>query len=329
MALTLIGAGGRVSAQSTADTTGVIEGTVRLVTPDAAFEPTTAQLIMLREGQAPEAIEQPVETDGHFAFEAEADPTITYLVLVEYAGIQYFSNSLLLSPELPSLTLNFDVFAVSTTAPAMTIDSTEVTLVAIDRENSQLTLIREDFVRHDEPIVYVGGEDGVTLRLPAPDGTVDADGRDDGSTGYAFEAGTVAVTIALRPGVTSVVTRYTVRYERDEDRYRLRITAPLDTDHMQIRIPERFMREVSPQSEDAARAPDADFEGEPLTVIERTTPARPGQGLVVALEGLAGVERASNPLTSRSGGAAGLVLALIVITGLAIGLHRGLRGRTA
>ena len=89
------------------------------------------------------------------------------------------------------------------------------------------------------------------------------------------------------------------------------------------------MREVSPQSEDAARAPDADFEGEPLTVIERTTPARPGQGLVVALEGLAGVERASNPLTSRSGGAAGLVLALIVITGLAIGLHRGLRGRTA
>ncbi len=127
---------------------------------------------------------------------------------------------------------------------------------------------------------------------------------------------------ALRPGVTSVVTRYTVRYEADEDEYRLRITSPLPAEQIQLRVPQRFLREVEPRSEEAVRGDDDEFEGEPLTVIERTTPAGPGQGLVADLIGLSGVERASHPLTSGVGAAVGAMLALLVVGAGAVALQR-------
>ena len=328
-AIALAGSGGRAAAQTASDDGGRISGVVRLATPGAELGAVTAQLLALREGEEPGAVEQPVAPDGSFEFEAEADATTTYLVRVVYEGVQYLSNPVFISPELPATTVDIEVYATTDRAPALTIEGTTVTLLAIDREAAELTLVREDRVRHDEPVVYTGGADGVTLRLPVPDGTLDAGGFDDGFAEYTFDGGTVAVAAPLPPGVTSIVTRYTVRYERDEDDYRLRITVPLRSDHVEIRVPERFVRDVQPRSENAAFGPDADFQGEPLTVVELTTPAGPGQGLVVDLLGLSGVDPASNPLTSRSGAAAGAVLALIVVAGAAIGLRRGLPGRTA
>ena len=325
--LAAVGLPEQVVAQ-TAPAQGTITGSIRMRTPGATFEGAAVRLIVLRDGEDPEAVELPVPAATEFEFRALADPTVTYLIAVEYDGIQYLSNALLLSPDLPTVTADIEVYATTDAAPALTIEATTVTLLAIDREQFELTLIREDRVRHDEPVVYTGGADGVTLLLPVPDGTLDAGGFDDGAASYSFDGGTVAVAAPLQPGVTSVVTRYTVRYERDEDEYRLRITVPLRSDHIEIRVPERFVREVRPQSEDAARAPNADFQGEPLIVVERTTPAEPGQGLVVDLRGMSG-ERASNPLTSRSGAAVGAVLALIVVAGTAIGLHRGLPGPRA
>jgi hypothetical protein len=248
-------------------------------------------------------------------------------VLVEYEGIAYFSNQLLISPELPTVTADFEVYATSPTAPALAIDSTTVTLLAIDRERSELTLVREDLVRHDDPVIFVGAEDGVTLRLPLPDDTEDAGGLDAASDEYTLDGGTLAVASPLRPGVTSIVTRYTVRYDAEGDEYRLRITAPVPTQHIEIRVPQRFLREVRPQGDDATRGEDADFEGEPLTVIQRTSPATSGQGLVADLVGLSGVERASHPLTSGVGAAVGTALVLIVVGGVVVGLRRTV-GRT-
>jgi hypothetical protein len=50
--------------------------------------------------------------------------------------------------------------------------------------------------------------------------------------------------------------------------------------------------------------------------------------LVADLEGLSGVELASNPLASGSGAAIGAIVALVVVAGLSIGLRRGLHRPT-
>jgi len=309
-------------AQPATPDMGTIDGVVRLATPGVVMEPTVVELVIDRaDSDEFESIEQPVAADGSFAFEVEADPSISYYAVVRYGGIPYLSNQLLVSPEIPSASVDFEVYAASMVEPDLTIEATTVTLLAIDRQNAALTLVREDLVRHDEPVIYVGDESGTTLRIPVPDATFDAGGFDDAEA-YVFEGGIISVGTALRPGVTSIVTRYTVRYEADEDEYRLRITAPLPAQHVEIRIPQRFLREVRPEGDEAVRGEDDEFEGEPLTVIERAAPAGPGQSLVADLLGLSGVERASHPLTSGVGAAVGAILALLVVAGVAVVLHR-------
>lgn len=323
MAITVVASdAGAALAQPAASDIGVISGVVRLATPDTDLGPVAVQLITLREDADPEAVDQIADSDGRFEFEAEPDPLLTYIVRVRYEEVQYFSNPLLLSPELPTGTADFEVYATTSTAPELSIEAINVTLLAVDRERAELTLIREDLVRHDEPVIYTGDDDGVVLRLPVPDSTLDAGGFDDAEARYVLDGGIVSVATPLRPGVTSVVTRYTVRYEADEDEYRLRITSPLPAEHIEIRVPQRFLREVSPQGDEATRGEDDEFEGEPLTVIERTSPAGPGQGLVADLIGLSGIERATHPLTSGTGAAVGALLALIVVGAGAVALRR-------
>ena len=301
---------------------GTISGTIRLMTPGAILEPATVSLIMRRgsDGEL-ESTEQTANDDGSFAFEVEADPEISYFAVVTYGGVPYFSRELLVSPELPTISVDFDVYATVATAPELAIDRTVVTLLAINREDAELTFVREDLVRQDEPVVFVGADDGVTLRLPVPDGTIEAGGFDDAAGEYELDGQLVTVSTPIGPGVTSIVTRYTVRYEPSEDEYRLRITSPLPAEQIAIRIPERFLRAVEPQGDTAARGEDDEFEGEPLIVIERTEPARAGQGVVADLIGLSGVERASHPLTSGAGAAIGALVALIVVAGLAFALR--------
>lgn len=299
------------------------------MTPGAVLGETTVQLIIIQDGEDPKSIETRARPDGSFYFDAIADPAITHVVRVVYDGVQYLSNPVLISPELPSAAVELEVFAISDDKSALVIEKTIVTVLAINRLTKELTLIREDLVRHDAPTVYIGSENNGTLLLPVPDGTSDAGGFNEDTSIYSFDGRSLAVTAALHPGVTSIVTRYTVRYRPDEDEYRLRITVPLRSNHIEIRVPKRFVNEVYPRSDDATRAPDTTYEGELLSVIKRTTLAEPGQGLVVDLQGLSGIERAASPLTSRYGAAAGVAFALIVITGFAIGLRRYLPEKSA
>lgn len=329
MLLMSIATSERSEAQTVDDRKGRINGAIHLMTPGVVLGKITVQLIIVGDDADLRSIETQARPDGRFYFDVIADPAVTHVVRVVYDGVQYLSNPVLISPELPIAAVELEIFAVSEDKPALVIEKTIVTVLAIDRLTTELTLIREDLVRHDAPTVYVGSNDSATLVLPAPDGTSDAGGFDEDTSIYSFDGRSLAITTALHPGVTSIVTRYTVGYRLDEDEYRLRITAPLRSNHIEVRVPKRFVNEVHSRSIDAIRAPDTTFEGESLSVIKRTTVAEPGQGLVVDLRGLSGIERTANPLTSRYGAAAGAVFALIVITGIAIGLRRCLPEKSA
>ncbi len=130
----------------------------------------------------------------------------------------------------------------------------------------------------------------------------------------------------LRPGVTSVVTRYTVGYDRAVDAYRLRVTAPLPTESVEVRVPARFVRDLR-TLDDAERVTDTELEGERLLVAASTGAAREGQGTLVELRGLSG-SSASNPLTEGRGPLLATALAVVLLPA-AIGAFAWARRRRA
>ncbi len=267
--------------------------------------------------------------DGRAEFAATADPALTHVLRVIYAGVQYFGDPVLLSPELPAAEVEVRVYETTTEQPALSVTSTVVTVLALDRDAAELTLVREDLVANGADRVYVAarapGADsgGATLRLPLPEGTRDATGlTEEGS--FVRGAGTLDADLPLRPGVTSIVTRYTVGYDRARDAYRLRVTAPLPTERVEVRVPARFVRELR-ALDGAERAPDAELEGERLLVAESAGAAREGQGTLVELRGLSG-STASNPLTEGRGPLLATALALLLLPAAVWALARAGRG---
>jgi hypothetical protein len=300
-----------------------ISGAVTLATPGDTFPAgIEVQLIILEESHDITSASHPVDTSGAFIFEVDPDPRFTYIPSLLYEAVRYLSDPIRFDDSTSSATVAFEVYSTTTEAPSLTIAETSVFAVAFERSTSTITLVREDLINRDELTVYVGGDDGVTLRIPVPDGTIDAGGLKADDPDFSFQGGTVNVSLPLRPGLNSVVTRYTVGYDAAEDMYRLRITSPLPTDHIEARVPQSFVSKFEPQSDDARRAADTEFEGEPILVVERIGSATPGNGLVVDLVGLSG---AAPPhiLTTTRGAVIGSLLALIVIAGLAVTLaHR-------
>jgi hypothetical protein len=304
---------------------GVIEGTVRIGTQgERLSDDVMVMFIRLQGGEVRGSDEAAVE-DGRYRFEAEASPDVTYVPRAVYEGVQYLGEPVRLTPDAPSARRDFTVYATSRQAPELRIEETIVTVVALDRAAGEVILVREDVVRSGSDRVYIGDDAGTTLRIPAPEGVVEADGvNPDGE--FAFEGGVVSSTVPLRPGSTSVITRYRVAYDLAEDRYRLRVTAPVDADRLTLRVPERFVRSLRP-AVPARMAAAEEIEGERLLVVERRG-VRAGQGLLADLDGLAGIKPASNPLTEPVGAAGGAALALAVLAGTAVFAAR-LRSRRA
>ena len=299
-----------------------ISGAVTLATPgDTLPAGIEVQVIILEESQDITSVSHPADASGAFTFEVDPDPRFTYIPFLLYEGVRYLSDPIRFVDSTSSATIAFEVYSTTTEAPALTIAETTVFAVALERSTSTITLVREDLINRDELTVYVGGDDGVTLRIPVPDGTIDAGGLEQDDTAFSFQGGTVNVSLPLRPGLNSVVTRYTVGYDAAEDMYRLRITSPLPTDHIEARVPQSFVSKFEPRGDDARRAADTEFEDEPILVVERIGSATPGNGLVVDLVGLSG---AAPPhiLTTTRGAVIGSLLALIVIAGLAVTLVR-------
>ena len=297
---------------------GRIEG--RLVSGTEGFEApegTRVQLIALAEDGAITTFEADTAADGSFAFEPPADPSVTYIVRAIVDGVQYLSGApVLLSPDLTTAEVELPVHGATTEAPDLTITETTVTVLDMDPVLRQISLVRQDLVLNPTDRTYIGGDGGVTLRLPVPDRLLDADGVSEEGT-FALEGGTLNASVPLRPGLSQVLTRYVVDYEATENAYQLRVTSPLPTDRIAIRVPESFVSALAPLGE-TVRGERGELQGEALLVAEVVNDApRAGQSAVAELRGLAG-RNAPNVLTAPPGAAIGLALVVGVI---AVGAH--------
>ena len=319
---------GVASAQQAA---GTVSGSVRSGTAGATLvEGVLVQLITVAADGAV-ATQETMTRDGRFEFAAPADASLTHLLRAMHRGVQYFAAApVLLSAELASAEREITVYETTGEPPALRVESTVLTVLALDRVNARLTLSREDIVSNPGDRTYTGDGAGITLRLPAPEAMIEADGQLIGVEGlpdagsFALEGGRLAMSAPLKPGQTLVVTRYVVGYDRDRDGYRLRATAPLPTARIELRVPARFVAGLRAVG-DSRRAGDAELEGERVLVVKLEGEARPGQSAVADLTGLAG-RNAPNPLTERGGAALGAVLALLAVAG-GFALARGLRER--
>lgn len=305
-----------VTAQAPAEAPpGVIRGTVTLASAGERLdEGVEVELIILDDGGVA-GVERSTVADGRYEASVAADDTRTYVLRLVYQGVQYFADPVVLRPEAPEATRDFEVYAATSEAPALAIALTIVTVVAIDPEAGQLGIVREDLVTNPTDRAYVGDGRGVTLRLPAPDGTTEAAGDNpDGTT--TLEEGVVTTTTPLRALTdTSVITRYLVDYDRATDAYLLRITAPLPTAVTIVRVPETFVRSLRPQGDAREGEPEEFATGEGEPVMLRTVVLQdlaPGDGLLVRLQGFTPqVNR--NILTEwPAAGVAALMAALLV-----------------
>lgn len=310
--------------------TARVSGAITSGTAGATVGPVQVRLIMLQGAQVLEAVPVTV-TDGRYSVTV---PLVAGRLLVPHAtyeGVDYFGDPITLTETSTETTRDFRVYATTREAPGLAIASSTITVVAIDREAGKIGLLREDMVANPSDRVFVGDTSGITLRIPAPTGTVEATGDSTEGT-FAFERGVVTTTTPIRPGrLTSIVTRYVVDYDREADTYALRLTAPLPAERLTVRVPEGFVRAVRPE-DGATRGEDerltGQAEGEVLQIVQATAPVRPGGGIVVNLVGLSTGIVQSNPLTQRTGAAVASLIALAIVGG-GTALAWRARGRSA
>lgn len=310
--LGLLLAPGGASGQTT---DGLIAGAITMGSAGATLDESALSVrIIILEGEAVSGTVEAAVSGGRYEARVPAVLSRTYVPVITYRGIQYFVPPAILDGSAPEFIQDVTVYETTAERPDLTIESTVVTVVAIDRDLGQMGLIREDLVRNPSDRVYVGGEGGVTLRLPAPEGTLEGGGDNPEGT-FTLEAGGISAAMPIRPlGLTSIVTRYLVEYDVQEDAYLLRVTAPVTTDRVAVRVPEGFLRGVDPEG-GARRASDEQVgEGANATtlrVVEQTG-VGPGQGLLVRLDGFAPT-RNVNTLTETGGAAIGAVTALLLL----------------
>ena len=316
------GAPGRVTGTITSGTAGV-------TIPDSV----TVRLIVLDGARIGEAVPATV-SGGRYTATAPIVAGRVLLPHLVYEGVDYFSDPVTLADGAAGAreaSRDFLVYAATREAPQLAVLFSTVTVVAIDRDRAQIGLLREDVVANPGDRVFIGDAQGITLRIPAPTGAVEASG-DNADGRFALERGTLTTTVPIRPGrVTSIVTRYLVGYDPRADRYALRVTAALPTERVVVRVPEGYVRSVEPEA-GARRMPDerltGQMEGQMLQVVHSTSSVRPGGGVVVDLVGLSQAVPQLNPLTEPRGAAIASALAFAILGGGTFVLWRW-RGRTA
>lgn len=296
---------GRISGELVAGTEG-----------STLSDDVTLDFIVLEAADVGGTISATIEEGGTFALDVPLDAERRYVPRAVYQGVSYFGQPVAVTEEEPEVVATIPpLYETTSETPDLSIGETVVTIVALDRATGELGFIREDFVLNPSDMVYVGGEDNVTLRLPTSERTVDALGENaDGA--FALEEGILTTTVPIRAeGGTSIVTRYLVTYDIAEDEYVLRLTTPVAADRLVVRVPDDYIRDLEVMGEGAEG--ETDFfevaEGDPVplrtVVIED---AGPGDSLVVRLEGLA-LERNHNPLAETPGSLIGGAIALVVI----------------
>lgn len=292
---------------------GRIDGTVRNGTAGAATPSALEIRLITLDGDDVIDSRTEIATDGRFTFAVDPSTSLTHVLRAVYADVPYFAEAVSLTPAAPEAERVITVYEATREPPPLSIATTTVTVVALDRASGELTLLREDIVRNPSDRVYVGDASGITYRVPAVDRVVEAGPVVDDAR-VRFEAGVVTAAIPLLPGETSIVTGYLVQYDRADDRYRLRVTTALAADRMEARVPARFVLSVDP-IDGTQREEETSLRGERALVLARSA-ADPGDSLLVDLVGLSGIARARNPLTEQPGAA---IAALIALATLVVG----------
>jgi len=318
-ALVLVSALGWLSAApaTAQEADGLVAGRILMGTADATLDESALQVrLVILEDEAVAGTVDATVADGRYEARVPAILSRTYVPVATYRDIQYFVPPAILDPSAPEVVQDVTVYETTTERPNLTIESTTVTLVAIDRDLGQMGFLREDLVRNPGDRVYIGDDRGVTLRLPVPEGTLQGAGDNPEGT-FTLEAGAISVALPIRPlTTTSVVTRTLVGYDVAEDEYALRVTAPLAADLVQVRVPEGFLQGLAPQG-DASRADDAVVGEAPDTTtlhVVSQAAVGPGQSLIVTLEGFA-PERRVNALTETTGAMIAAAVTLLVVGG--------------
>lgn len=309
--------GGAASAQ---ERDGRIEGTISAGTAGASIPDGIEVTLLALDGSTVTPVAQTEVEAGRYVFELPADGRLTFLPLVTYQGIRYLGEVAILTPEERTAQRDLVLFETTSERPELSIALSSATVLAIDRGLGQLVIVRQDVVNNPSDRIYIGGDDGVTVTLPFLDGTIEASGEDAAEGEYRQDGGVMQAAIPLRPGTTALRTQYLVAYDLAEDDYRVRLTAPFETEAMELRVPPRFIRNLR-ALEGSSRGEDVvltgELEGERLLVVERDGPARAGEALLAELEGLSG-NKAVLPLTERRGAVMASILALLVLGGAAV-----------
>ncbi len=311
------------SAASTQAEEGVVRGRVTMASAGAVLEGAVeVELIILDGSQAAGSLKAPVR-DGSYEARVPVSATRVYVPRVDYQRVDYFGDPVRFNGAERTATRDFSVYATTDQPDVLQLIQTIATVIAVDRSTGEIGVLREDVVAVKGDRVFTGGASGVTLRLPAPEGTAEAS---DESGSATFANGVLAVKVPVRPGeATSIITSYLVKYDPAVDRYRLRVTVPIPAESVVVRVPRDYVSGVRPVGP-AEQADDQVLQDASRTVLYVVrTPARieAGQSLVIDIDGVAGALN-HHLLTEQPGAAiaAGGVLAALAVVGVLIWRRR-------
>ena len=304
-------------------TDGVVRGRVTMTSAGATLEGTVeVELIILDGAQAAGSVKAPV-ANGVYEVRVPATTTRTYVPRLNYQRVDYFGDPVRFSDSTRETVRDFAVYATTDRADVIQLIQTVVTVIGVDPTQGQIGILREDVLAVTGDRVYTGGPSGITLRLPAPEGTTEASEEEGHGT---LANGVLSVTTPIRPGeASSVITSYLVTYDPSVDRYRLRITVPVPAQSVVARVPRDFVRDVKPvaPAEQADNQVLQDDARTVLYVVRTPAPLGAGQSLLLDIDGVAGTLR-HHPLTEQPGAsiAAAAVLAVVAAAGVIVWRRR-------
>lgn len=302
---------------------GVISGVLRPGPgSDVSVSGIPVQLIEVRD--TPVTVQETRTAAGRFRFEVPvaSNPPVTYLIRALVDDVTYLApDPVQLTPQRTSVQVQITVFGGTSERPALKASMSAMTIVAVDRIAGQITLQREDVIVNPTSRTWRGDSEGVSLLLPLPEGLISAEGQawyEGLPTAGEFtpRQDGLAASVAMRPGETLLMTRFTVEANVTSPSLDVRLAAALPTDQMQIMAPERFVRRVTPLA-DGVRGDPLTIDGEKMTVVERLSPAQPGDALAARMFGLA-APIAPHPLSNVRNGIAGAVAATLILAGAGV-----------
>lgn len=199
----------------TAAETGTISGVVRNGTAGGgSVDGLTVTLRRFRGMELAQEYTATVGADGRFTFtDLPIADGEAYPVVVTYQGVEYSSQMIQLTQN-PSVETEVAVYETTTDPGVVSIDSRSLVVAGAAPELKTVDIMDIVIVNNQSDRTYLGGPDGVVLRLPLPEGALEISpqpGFDYGQPRLEAD-GTLVTTGPLPPGTHNVVLSYSVPY---------------------------------------------------------------------------------------------------------------------